>query len=59
MGVKTHITLGKVRFSIAYLKSVVERVAISEMRQYPRDTVVNAWKSANGLSVKNYAKKNK
>ncbi len=57
MSKKAHIELGKHRISIAYLKGVTEQVAISKLLNIPRDTVVNAWKSANGLSVKNYNKK--
>lgn len=46
------IEIGKIRFNAVYLRSVTEKKAISDYCHLERSKVVNAWKQANGLSVR-------
>tara|TARA_R110002051_G_scaffold270256_1_gene330739 strand:- start:60 stop:254 length:195 start_codon:yes stop_codon:yes gene_type:complete len=56
-----YITLGKNLYKISWLKSVNQDKAIQILthpkQDKPRNQIVNAWKQANGLSVRNYSKK--
>lgn len=52
-----YLEIGKTKFNIKYLKSVTERKAIKDYHPLDRDHVVNAWKQANGLSVRNNRKR--
>lgn len=56
-----YIKLGKNLYKISWLKSVSQAKAIQilthPVKNKPRNQIVNAWKQANGLSVRNYNKK--
>ena len=51
-----YLEVGKTKFNREYLKSVTQRKAIKDYHPLDRDHVVNAWKQANGLSVRNNRK---
>jgi len=56
--VKSNILeIGKIKFNAKYLRSVPEKKAISDYSHLERSKVVNAWKQANGFSVRNNKKK--
>jgi len=46
------IELGKERFSGDWLRSVTEEQAIKRLPKHDKNQVINAWKQANGLSVR-------
>lgn len=50
-----YLILGEYSYKIAWLKSVPERVAIEILTKIGRDhnQIKNAWKRANGLSIRN------
>ena len=48
------ITLGENVYNAEYLRSVSEKVAVRSMPKNDRAQVVNAWKQANGKSVRNH-----
>lgn len=54
-----YITLGKNEYKVDWLKSVNQKKAISVLlsKKRNRNQIVNAWKQANGLTKRNYAKK--
>lgn len=54
-----HIEIGKTRFNAEYLRSVSEKKAILDFAHLETSKVVNAWKQANGLSVRNNRKPKK
>jgi hypothetical protein len=51
------IEIGKLRFNADYLRSVPEKKALSDYSHLERSKVLNAWKQANGLTVRNNSKK--
>lgn len=53
------LEIGKVRFNAEYLRSVSEKKAIKDYAHLERSQVVNAWKQANGLTVRNKKKTKK
>jgi hypothetical protein len=53
------IEIGKIKFNAEYLRSVSEKKAVKDYNHLDRSKVVNAWKQANGLSVRNNRKKTK
>lgn len=54
------LKLGLVTYKIAWLKSVTEQKAISTLKfTHDISQIRNAWKQANGKSVRNYTKKDK
>lgn len=50
------IEIGKVKFNAEYLRSVSEKKAVKDYSHLERSKVVNAWKQANGLTVRNNKK---
>ena len=46
------LEIGKVKFNPLYLRSVSEKKAISDYKHLERSKVINAWKQANGLTVR-------
>jgi hypothetical protein len=50
------IEIGKVKFNAVYLRSVSEKKACKDYSHLERSKVVNAWKQANGLTVRNNKK---
>lgn len=50
------LELGKKKFNAEYLRSVSEEVAVKTFCNDKRDQVVNAWKQANGKTVRNHSK---
>jgi len=58
MGKKLTIDLGEHRFNIAWLQSVTEDRAVQALSPNVEDPnrIRNAWKQANGVSVRNYTK---
>ena len=46
------LEIGKVKFNADYLRSVSEEKAIKDYAHLEKSKVVNAWKQANGLSVR-------
>jgi len=58
MGKKSNaLEIGKTKFNLAYLRSISEKKAILDYAHLDRAHVVNAWKQANGLTVRNNRKK--
>lgn len=55
---KNGVELGQIKYSVQFLKSVTEEKAIQSMPGRDRNQVINAWKQANGLSVRNHEKEN-
>ena len=53
-----NLVIGKVTFNVKYLQIVSEDKAISDYQHLEKSKVVNAWKQANGLTVRT-SKKNK
>ena len=51
------IEIGKINFNADYLRSVSEKKAVKDYAHLERSKVINAWKQANGLSVRNNRKK--
>lgn len=49
------IEIGGNKFNADYLKSIPEDTAVKAYKHIERSKVVNAWKQANGKSVRNYA----
>jgi hypothetical protein len=55
----SHIEIGKSRINAEYLRSVSEKKAILDFKHLETSKVVNAWKQANGLTVRNNKKSKK
>jgi hypothetical protein len=53
------IELGDVRYSGVFLRNVTEEEALKHYPHLDRNQVKNAWKQANGKTVRNYTKKTK
>tara|TARA_R110001632_G_scaffold4295_7_gene18240 strand:+ start:5182 stop:5394 length:213 start_codon:yes stop_codon:yes gene_type:complete len=53
---KSPISLGKKVYNREYLRSVSEEKAVKTFCNDKRDQVVNAWKQANGKTVRNHSK---
>lgn len=53
------IEIGKIRFNANHLRSVSEKKAVADYSHLERSKVVNAWKQANGKTVRNYSKSKK
>jgi hypothetical protein len=53
------IELAEERYNADWLRSVSEEQAVRALPMKKGSQVRNAWKQANGLSVRNYAKKRK
>ena len=55
MALKGYIELGEHKYKISWLRNVTERQAVNILSKVGRDVnqVKNAWKRANGLSVRN------
>jgi hypothetical protein len=53
------LEIGKVKFNAEYLRSVSEHKAIKDYSHLERSQVTNAWKQANGLTVRNNKKTKK
>ena len=51
------IEIGKVKFNAEYLRSVSEKKALKDYSHLERSKVLNAWKQANGLTVRTKPKK--
>lgn len=54
------IELGKEKYNGDYLRSVSEETAVKVLHtisKNPRTQVINAWKQANGKTVRNHKKK--
>lgn len=51
-----HIEIGKNKFNAEYLRSVSEKKAILDYQHIDKSKVINAWKQANGLTVRNKKK---
>jgi len=51
------IQIGKVKFNAKYLRSVSEEKAIRDYSHLEKNTVINAWKQANGFSVRTKKKR--
>jgi len=51
------IELAGKKYSIAYLKSVTEEKAVKKLKSFCKESQIrNAWKQANGKTVRNHAK---
>ena len=59
MGKSSCLELGGVKFNADYLRSVSEKKAVRDYAHIERSKVVNAWKQANGKTVRNFAKSEK
>jgi len=46
------IEIGKIKFNAEYLRIVSEEKAIKDYQHLEKSKVVNAWKQANGLSIR-------
>jgi len=53
------LEIGKVKFNAEYLRSVPEKKALKDYSHLERSQVLNAWKQANGLSVRTKKKTEK
>ena len=55
MALKSYIELGEHKYKISWLRNVTERQAVNILSKVGRDVnqVKNAWKRANGFSVRN------
>lgn len=51
------LEIGKTRFNLTHLRSISEKRAILDYGHLDRAHVVNAWKQANGFTVRNNRKK--
>lgn len=49
------IVLGENKYNAVYLRRVSEKVAVRSMPENDRGQVVNAWKQANGKTVRNHS----
>lgn len=53
------LEISDVNFNAVYLRTISERKAIKDYAHLSRSKVVNAWKQANGKTVRNYSKSTK